>query len=86
MPQSAPLPDAGAATKILTDLALQGFVLVLDDELGVGYVQERGTGRRFGISRKFLPPHIWAQLRQGQLVRFKYDSRRNSVAALEVVD
>lgn len=86
MLEHAPLPAAGTATKTLSDFALTGVVLVLDEELGVGYVQDHDTGRRFGISRKFLPPHIWAQLRQGQSVRFKYDARRNTVSTLEVVD
>jgi hypothetical protein len=60
---------------------LAGVVLVLDERLGMGYVQETSTGRRFGISRDLMPQSTWEALSQGRAVRFR-DSGRNIAVAL----
>lgn len=59
-----------------------GVVISIDHEVGVGYVQEDATGRRFGVSRAFIKSGVFDSLNWGDRVYFRENGRNSAAVVL----
>lgn len=56
-----------------------GHVVVISQEVGVGYVVDDATSVRYSIARRYVPQ--FDSLKQGERIEF-YDNGQNAVSAI----